>query len=100
MMQLKKAIDGFLLSCSAEGYSKHTISDYGINLKRFAKQLGNPDVTKISKKDVTSFFAWLREDYQPRRMNGDLSPLKPATLNRAWGAIRSFFNWAISLSFQ
>jgi len=93
-MKLDKAIEGFMLSCTAEGYSQHTISDYRINLERLTKYLNNPELPEISSSDITNFFAWLRVDYVPIRMNGDKSPLKPATLNRAWGAVRSFYNWA------
>jgi hypothetical protein len=48
MMKLEKAIAGFLVSCSAEGYSRHIISDYGSNLRRMSGYLRNPELANIS----------------------------------------------------
>ena len=93
-MKLEKAIEGFLVSCSAEGYSRHTISDYGSHLRRMSRYLGNPELDEISAQSLKEFFAWLRNEYQPVRKNGDTSLLKPVTLNKCWCAVRGFYNWA------
>ncbi len=54
-MKLEKAIERFLVSCSAEGYSRHTISDYGIHLRRMSGFLGNPELTDISSQNIKTF---------------------------------------------
>jgi integrase/recombinase XerD len=36
---------------------------------------------------------WLRKNYKPKSMNGNTSPLAPASRENIWIAIRLFFNW-------
>ena len=93
-MRLEKAIQGYLVSCSAGGYSPHTINDYRINLERMSGHLGNPEMDSVTPQDLNRFFSWLRTGYQPKRMNGDISPLKPVTISKSWCAVRGFYNWA------
>lgn len=93
-MKLEKAIEIFIVSRTAEGYSPNTLEYYGIYLRRLCEHLGNPCLDDIESGDVTKYFAWLRTEYKPARSNGDTSPLKPVSLANHWGALRSFFGWA------
>ncbi len=45
-------------------------------------------------RDIRSYLAWLRTDYQPRRFNGQTHPLSPKTIRNIWVTLASFFKWA------
>ncbi len=93
-MKFTTALDGYILSLKAEGYSQATVDLYTIMLNTLNDFLENPDVSEISSYDLTSYFAYLRSDYVPRRQNGSSEPLSGSTLQNHWKAIRSFYNWA------
>ena len=93
-MHLSRAVDGFLIARTADGYSHHTLESYARRLGQMVEYLGDPLLEAVTSEDVRRFFAWLREGYTPRRSNGDSSPLSPHTLSNAWCAIRSFCRWA------
>lgn len=58
--------------------------------------LNDPDVKTVTSAELQSFYAYFQNEYVPRRMNGDTSPLKPRSIENAWTAIRSFYNWCSS----
>lgn len=93
-MKFSAAVQGFCIHLSADGYSRTTIEGYSLSLKRVQQYLKDPEVSKITPNDITSYMAWLREDYVPHRSNGDTSPLSGSGLQNDWKAIRSFYNWA------
>jgi integrase/recombinase XerD len=93
-MLLSKAIEGFLIARTAEFYSPDTLDIYKWALKLMSDYLSNPEVKSITPSDVQRFYVWLQTEYKPKRTNGDDSPLKPRSIENAWTAIRSFFNWA------
>ena len=95
-MLLSKAVEGFLISRSAEGYSQETLKIYRWALSTMADYLGNPEMKAVTSADLQAFYAYLQKEYVPRRTNGDKSPLKPRSIENAWTAIRSFYNWSSS----
>lgn len=94
-MQLSKAVEGFVIARQAGAYSPSTIEIYKWGLKRLIQCIGDKDVERITSADVTRFFAWLNTEYKPRRKPGAPAPLKPGSVQNAWVAVRSFFNWAV-----
>jgi integrase/recombinase XerD len=94
-MKLSKALNGFLIAKAADGYSKNTINLYQWGLELLSLNLEDPETEKITFYNLQSFMAWLQSDYKPKRPNGDISPLAPASIENIWIAIRSFFNWAL-----
>lgn len=93
-MKLTKAVEGFIFSMKADGFSDNTLGVYEWALNLLGGYLNDKSVEKIVEKDLQKFMVWLRQDYQPKRMNGNISPLAPASVENIWIATRSFFNWA------
>lgn len=93
-MVFDQAIQGFLFSLRANGYSQATLELYGYLLRTLAAFLNNPPIGKITHNDLVRYFAYLRGEYTPRRSDGDLAPLSGSTLQNHWKAIRTFFKWA------
>jgi integrase/recombinase XerD len=90
-MKLSLAMDGFLLSLRADGYSNSTINLYQYVLDILGDYLKDPEVNKITPTDLTRYFAYLRTDYKAHNNQGRLSG---GSLQNHWKAIRCFFNWA------
>jgi integrase/recombinase XerD len=92
-MDILTAIDGFLFHLRAEGYSQSTINLYTIVLKTLCKYLNNPIVSKIKYHDLQAYMLFLQEEYKPRRLSGNQSPLTGSSRQNHWKGIRCFFNW-------
>ena len=63
-LKLSQALIGFINHQTAAGLSDHTISEYRYNfqkLQRFFPK--NPCIGSITRSDLVTFFAWLRNDY-------------------------------------
>jgi len=71
----------------ADGYSPTTKDLYSIMLNILKDFLSNPDVSEITSKDLIGYFAYLRLDYKPQRMNGSQKALSGCTLQNQWKAI-------------
>ena len=93
-MKMAQAIQGFLFTLRAEGYSQATIDLYKYVLTTLTGFLDNPDVQTIQAGDLTRYFAYLRTDYIPNRKNGSGAQLSGSTLQNHWKGIRTFFRWA------
>lgn len=93
-IKLSKAIEGFLISRSAEGYSKETLKIYEWALIQMSNYLQDPDLKTITPEQIQAFYSFLQTDYIPKRTSGEPGPLKPRSIENAWTAIRSFYNWA------
>jgi len=93
-MNMTRALDGFLFTLKADGYSPATVDLYRIMLTTLTGFLGDREVAAIAPNDLTRYFAYLRGDYTPRRQGGNDAPLSGSTLQNHWKAIRRFFRWA------
>jgi integrase/recombinase XerD len=93
-MQLTIAGEWFREARIAAGYSENTLVVYLWALTRLAEYLGDPEIENISRPELDRFMLHLRTTYIPNRPGGDKSPLSGSSLENAWKAIRSFFNWS------
>ena len=83
-MDLSNALQGLILSKTAEGKSPHTIRVYQYGMTKFIKFLGNPEIQNLTNKDIQTFFFYLREE----------TNLSESSLVNVWRAIRVFFSWS------
>jgi hypothetical protein len=60
---MTQAIQGFLFSLQADGYSQATIDLYNYVLSTLKGFLNDPEVQAIQAGDLTRYFAYLRTDY-------------------------------------
>lgn len=95
LMKLSNAIQGFLIHKSAEGKSERTLRDYKHQLESLCTYLGDLDVDQIDTTALRAFLDYLRNEYQPKRMNGDSKPLSQKTLRNYWITLRSFVSWSM-----
>lgn len=94
-MKMSKAIEGFLLD-APNYYSPSYIPTIRIQLHYMCAFFENPDLDQLTPADWKRYFTHLRTDYQPKRFNGDTSPLAPSTIDSHWKTMRGFYNWAIN----
>jgi integrase/recombinase XerD len=92
-MLMSDAVNGFLLMKATE-FSPATLDIYRWALNRMVIYLEDPEISHITSDDLHKFFYYLQYDYKPVRKNKDTTPLKPRSIENAWTAMRSFFNWA------
>lgn len=93
-MKFSEAIHGFLLFKQAAGLSHQTLIAYRSHLERVGDYLNDPPLKAVTTADIARFLAWLRTDYQPRRLNGNTAPVSGQTLRNAWTALKSFYRWS------
>jgi len=74
-MNMTSALDGFLFTLKADGYSPATVDLYRIMLTTLITFLQDREVSEIAPNDLTRYFAYLRGDYSPRRQDGNDAPL-------------------------
>lgn len=92
-MDIKTALEGFFISRRADGFSESTLSMYRWALNLILGKSLTLEVNEITEKHLVDFWAWVRNDYRPKRKNGDTSPLVGRSLENIWTASRSFFGW-------
>src|SRR5258708_31839019 len=93
-LPLAKAVRGFLLYKTAEALSPNTLRSYQDHLTLWLNYAGEVAVERIIPADLSAFLAWLRHEYQPRRITGNTAPLAPKTLRNYWVSLSAFFTWA------
>jgi integrase/recombinase XerD len=91
---LSKAVNGFLQFKAAEGLSPATLTSYETHLKLWLEHLGDVPVGKITAREVQEHLAWLRTEYEPRRITGSKRPLSPKTIRNVYITLSAFFTWA------
>lgn len=82
-MNLSKALQGFILSRTADGYAPGTIDLYQWTINQLALRLNDPQVADITITNLRNFMASLYSQN-----------LAPATIDNHWKSIRAFFGWA------
>jgi integrase/recombinase XerD len=93
-LRLSKALVGFLHYKAAEGLSPTTLTNYEAHLKLWISHGGDLEIDGVTAQDLRAYLAWLRTDYQPRRLTGNQHPLSPKTIRNHWITLSSFFTWA------
>jgi integrase/recombinase XerD len=88
-MKLESAVEGFIITKTADGLSPNTAVLYEWALGLLSDYLSNPDIKKVTVTEVRKFFAYLRTDFRTRR--GEL--LKPSSLQDIWTAVKSLGKW-------
>jgi integrase/recombinase XerD len=82
-MELNKALEGLIISRSAEGASPHTIQVYRYGIRKLSDFLMNPDLESIHKEDIQKFLVHLRKD----------TSLAESSLINIRRGISVLFNW-------
>jgi integrase/recombinase XerD len=83
-MNTTTAVEGFVLSYLADGYSPKTMDGYQRSLVRMARFLDDPDPASITTEDIRNFLLHLRQH----------TALSQSSIQVVWRSIRSFYNWA------
>jgi integrase/recombinase XerD len=95
-LSLSKALLGFEQYKAAEGLSPNTLIAYTQHLKLWLEYVGDVEVGQMTTQEVRAFLAWLRTEYEPRRITGNRQPLSSKTVRNIWVTLSSFFRWASS----
>ena len=93
-MLLSKAIEGFILEAKSGKYSPSYIPTMHGYLKYICKFFSDPELESITADDWKKYMQHLHTEYQPKRFNGDKSPLALSSIDNHWKTIRGFYNWA------
>jgi integrase/recombinase XerD len=80
-MELKKAIDEFLMAMEADGLSRSTLRWYTSLLKKFSEWAGEIELEQIDAKRLREFLVYVRSEFSAHTMSG-----QNRTLHR-------FFKW-------
>ena len=81
-MDFQTALAGYWLA--RDDFSQNTVNDYTVTFTRFARFIGDKDLTAITAIDVRAFLADIRKRYD----------LSDKTVSNAWIALSSFWTWA------
>jgi len=92
--QLSKSFVGFEQHKAAEGLSPNTLINYKQHLRLWLGHIGDVEISQVTTQNIRAFLAWLRTDYRPRRVTGNVQPLSPKTIRNVWVTLSSFFSWA------
>jgi integrase/recombinase XerD len=92
--RLSETMKRYQIDKEADGLSPKSIEATIWAIQRLSDYLGNPNFDDVQLPQLRAFMAYMRKEYQPVRKSGDRSPLAPASLDRVWGSIRSFYRWA------
>ncbi|MHA1112872.1 MAG: tyrosine-type recombinase/integrase [Promethearchaeota archaeon] len=83
-MELRKSLQGLIISRSADGVSPHTITVYKYGINKLINFLNNPNISSITKRDIQDFFIYLREKEN----------LAESSIRNIMRAIKVLFKWA------
>ena len=88
-----KAVQSFLQAKPAEALSRRTIAGYADTLNQWLEYTGQVEVCKITAPNIRAYLAYLRTEYQPRRITGKTHPLSPKTPRNVYITLASYFAW-------
>ena len=94
-MIISQACELFDLYMASGNYSDTTRVMYRWALRLLISYLKDPQLQAIKPEHLDRFWAYLRHEYVPTRMNGKTHPLSGRSLENIWTAQRSFFSWCI-----
>jgi len=82
-MKINEVIDEFFVYLTVEkGDSKSTLDTYQDDMDKFTEFMHNPDISELSKNDITDFIAYLSS-----------TGLKTSTIIRRITTVRSFYTY-------
>lgn len=93
-MKLSKAVEGFLINCTAGNYAPTTVRLHSLNLRTLVRYLDDPNIKDITPGDLQRYMAYLRTDYKPARLHPSNEPYSDAARDNHWKSIRSLFGYA------
>jgi len=94
-MKLATAIQGFLLSKSAEGVRDRTLESYRQHLRIFSEHLSaDKEIETITTPDIAAFLDWLRHKYVPMRFSGEDHPLSDKSRRNVYTTLSALWTWA------
>lgn len=91
---VSQAIPGFLQYKAAAGLSPRTLQSYEHHLKQWVEHISDKPLKKVTTADLRGYLVFLRQEFQPFRLNGKTDPLSPKSLHNVWITFSSFFTWA------
>ena len=97
-IRLSQAVDGFLLAKEVVGCSPHTLSNYALNLRRFAAFLdGDPRLRDLTAADVRAFLHQLQTTYLTPAGVAPRPARLPSTrtIQNTHTTIASLWTWAL-----
>jgi integrase len=91
--KLSRALLGFQ-QFKTEALSPGTLVSYDCALRLWLSHVGDVDLKEITTSKALEYLAWLRVEYEPRRLSGREGPLSPKTIRNAYATLSAFFKWA------
>lgn len=94
-LSIAQAIPGFIQFKGAEGLSPSTLTSYEHDLELWLEIQGDRDLSQVSTQELREYLNYMRNDYTPRRINGNNEQkLSSKTLRNIWISLSAFFTWA------
>ncbi len=93
-MQIKDALDAYLLQLEADGRSKHTRDQARRHIRLLGRFLGERDIAAITQEDVARF---LTSAMAMRTSDGKVK--RPGSANTLRSSVRCFFSFALAAGF-
>jgi integrase/recombinase XerD len=92
---ISKAVQGFIQFKSAEGLSPSSLTSYQHDLNLGLEISGDKNIQLVTTQELREYLNYMRNDYTPRRINGNnRQRLSSKTLRNIWISLSAFFTWA------
>jgi integrase/recombinase XerD len=97
-MQLKEAVESFLVAKKAEGKSPNTIAFYQAMLGVFMRRIEVVDLRDIKETEIREYILYLQSEHVPYGEGHPLHQpdrrLSQHSVKAHWASLSTFFNWA------